>query len=47
MVLLGLWPVALLFPSGLPFGLGQVLERLDKTLDRWLEGTLHGLAAAA
>lgn len=39
MVLLGLWPVALLFPSGLPFGLGQVLERLDKTLDRWLEGT--------
>lgn len=39
LVLLGLWPVALLFPQVLPFGLGQVLERLDKTLDAWLEGT--------
>ncbi|MDO4592381.1 MAG: VanZ family protein [Comamonadaceae bacterium] len=39
LVLIGLWPIALLFPAGLPFGLGQVLERLDKTLDVWLEGT--------
>lgn len=39
LVLIGLWPVALLFPQVLPFGLGQVLERLDKTLDAWLEGT--------
>ena len=39
LVLIGLWPVALLFPPVLPFGLGQVLERLDKTLDDWLEGT--------
>ena len=39
LVLWLLWPVALLFPSGLPFGLGQVLERLDKTLDAWMEGT--------
>ena len=39
LVLIGLWPVALLFPQVLPFGLGQVLERLDKTLDVWLEGT--------
>lgn len=38
-VLLLLWPAALFFPSGLPFGLGQVLERLDKMLDQWLEGT--------
>lgn len=39
LVLIGLWPVSLLFPLALPFGLGQVLERLDKTLDAWLEGT--------
>jgi len=39
LVLIGLWPLALLFPQVLPFGLGQVLERLDKTLDAWLEGT--------
>lgn len=39
LVLVALWPVALLFPQVLPFGLGQVLERLDKTLDAWLEGT--------
>lgn len=28
LVLLALWPVALLFPTTVPFGLGQVLERL-------------------
>ena len=39
LVLLALWPAALLFPTALPFGLGQVLERLDRTLDAWLEGT--------
>lgn len=39
LVLIGLWPIALLFPATLPFSLGQVLERLDKTLDEWLEGT--------
>lgn len=39
LVLIGMWPLALLFPQVLPFGLGQVLERLDKTLDAWLEGT--------
>ena len=39
LVLIGLWPLALLFPPALPFGLGQVLERLDTTLDEWLEGT--------
>lgn len=32
LVLLALWPVALLFPAAVPFGLGQVLERLDATL---------------
>lgn len=39
LVLIALWPVALLFPAALPFGLGQVLERLDHGLDVWLEGT--------
>lgn len=32
LVLLALWPVALLFPAALPFGLGQVLERLEEFL---------------
>lgn len=32
MVLLALWPVALLFPASVPLGLGQVLERLEYTL---------------
>ena len=32
MVLLALWPMALLFPAALPFGLGQVLERLEVAL---------------
>jgi VanZ family protein len=37
--LLLLWPVALLFPPPLPFGLGQVLSRLHATAMGWLEGT--------
>lgn len=32
LVLLALWPVALLFPTTVPFGLGQVLERLVMVL---------------
>ncbi len=32
MVLLALWPAALLFPAAVPFGLGQVLERLEDGL---------------
>lgn len=32
MVLLALWPMALLFPAALPFALGQVLERLEAAL---------------
>lgn len=35
-VLLALWPIALLFPLSLPFGLGQVLERAEPTLLAWL-----------
>ena len=34
LVLLALWPVALLFPAVVPFGLGQVLERLEGALGR-------------
>ena len=32
LVLLALWPFALLFPASVPFSLGQVLERLDDWL---------------
>jgi hypothetical protein len=40
LVLLALWPFALLFPAAVPFGLGQVLERIDDTLQDWLLNTL-------
>lgn len=39
LVALLLWPLALLFPAAVPFGLGQVLERLEETLGSWLKGT--------
>ncbi|MGV3495089.1 MAG: VanZ family protein [Ramlibacter sp.] len=39
LVLLALWPFALLFPAAVPLGLGQVLERLEFTLADWLEDT--------
>ncbi len=32
LVLLAIWPIALLFPTAVPFGLGQVLERLEAAL---------------
>ncbi len=38
-VLLALWPLALLFPPAVPFGLGQVLERVEETLGAQLVGT--------
>ncbi|HSV70757.1 MAG TPA: VanZ family protein [Methylibium sp.] len=37
--LLLLWPLALLFPPPLPFGLGQVLGRAREAAAGWLEGT--------
>lgn len=36
LVLLALWPLALLFPAVVPFGLGQVMERLESALARLL-----------
>ena len=36
LVLLALWPVALLFPASVPLGLGQVFERLETALADWL-----------
>lgn len=39
LVLLALWPFALLFPAAVPLGLGQVLERLETALAAWLEHT--------
>jgi VanZ family protein len=38
LVLLALWPVGLLFPSPVPLGLGQVLERLREALAAALAG---------
>lgn len=39
LVLLALWPFALLFPAAVPLGLGQVLERLETFLAEWLAET--------
>lgn len=39
LVLLALWPCALLFPAAVPLGLGQVLERLETFVAEWLEDT--------
>ena len=39
LVLLALWPWALLFPAALPFGLGQVWQRLEAALVDLLEDT--------
>ncbi|MFY3384029.1 VanZ family protein [Paracidovorax sp. MALMAid1276] len=39
LVLLALWPLALLFPAAVPFGLGQVLERLEAALAELLADT--------
>jgi VanZ family protein len=39
LVLLALWPFALLVPASVPFGLGQVLERIEATLGEWLADT--------
>lgn len=45
LVLLALWPLALLFPASVPFGLGQVLERLEPALVAVLQ-ELPGLQGA-
>jgi VanZ family protein len=39
LVLLALWPFALLFPPAVPLGLGQVFERLESGLADWLLDT--------
>ncbi|MES2878409.1 MAG: VanZ family protein [Pseudomonadota bacterium] len=39
LVLLALWPLALLFPASVPFGLGQVMERLEGALAEVLQDT--------
>lgn len=39
LVLLALWPVALLFPAAVSFGLGQVFERLENGVAEWLVDT--------
>ena len=39
LVLMATWPVALLFPAAVPFGLGQVLDRLEDALAAELVNT--------
>ncbi|RYF76380.1 MAG: VanZ family protein [Comamonadaceae bacterium] len=39
LVLLALWPAALLFPAAVPFGLGQVFERLEAAIAEFLADT--------
>lgn len=39
LVLLALWPMALLFPAAVPLGLGQVFERLEAALAERLQDT--------
>ena len=39
LVLLAMWPLALLFPAAVPFGLGQVQERLEAALAQALLNT--------
>jgi VanZ family protein len=39
LVLLALWPLALLYPASVPFGLGQVADRLMAALADWLWDT--------
>jgi VanZ family protein len=38
-VLLALWPIALLFPASVPFGLGQIMERLETEMLERFEGS--------
>jgi VanZ family protein len=39
LALLALWPLALLFPAPVPFGLGHVFERVETTWIEWLQDT--------
>ena len=39
LVLLALWPMALIFPAAVPFGLGQVFERVEAALGEALQDT--------
>lgn len=39
LVLLALWPIALMFPAAVPLGLGQVFERLEGAVADWLMDT--------
>jgi VanZ family protein len=39
LVLLALWPFALLFPPAVPLGLGQVFERVESAVADWLLDT--------
>lgn len=38
-VLLATWPMALLFPAAVPFGLGQVMARMEEVVAEWFVDT--------
>lgn len=40
LVLLTLWPFALLYPASVPFGLGQVLGRIEEVAAHFFDGSL-------
>jgi hypothetical protein len=39
LAMLTLWPIGLLFPTAVPFGLGHVLRRIQPLIADWLQGT--------
>lgn len=41
LTLMVVWPAALLFPAAVPFGVGQVFERLSLAMAGWVEGTAY------
>ncbi|KAF1021450.1 MAG: hypothetical protein GAK30_01800 [Paracidovorax wautersii] len=41
LALMVVWPAALLFPAAVPFGVGQVFERLSLTLGDWVQDTVY------
>lgn len=47
LALLALWPCALLSPAALPFGLGQVLHRVEHIVQGWISTTSHAATALA
>ncbi len=39
LLVLALWPLALVYPTSVPFGLGQIWPRIERALYGWTEGS--------